>query len=470
MKKKKWMALVMTVCISLSGCSSPSGGGGAQTSDSKSVGNREDEIAASIESHSEGGNVFMDENISIGEGTITVLTNVIEGDRLAKLNEWAKEFDDLYPGKQTVEFETIDDYENQVKIRLSSTDYGDVLLIPNTVEVANLEEYFLPLGNYQDMAEKYLCIDDRTYDNKVYGIPVSVQFTGIFYNKAVFEEAGITEVPGTIDAFLNALEQIKEKTDAIPLYTAYADQWTLNQWEANTLTVAADADYPYVKQAHDRNNFLPDSPNYNLYKIMYEATKRGLTEDDPATATFDEAKRLLANGGAATYVCSSWAIGQFQEAAKDAGIDESLIGYMPYPVPDENEPQLVRLGRDYVNGVSIHSKHPDIAKAWIKFFAETTYATELSSSVSPIKGGELPAIATDWYDLGVEFSVCTPAEGTDQGLLDKLDKESEVGLLEPDFKQRIIDAAIGNRNESYDDIMKELNSRWVKAMDTLGVE
>lgn len=130
MKKKKWMALVMTVCISLSGCSSPSGGGGAQTSDSKSVGNREDEIAASIESHSEGGNVFMDENISIGEGTITVLTNVIEGDRLAKLNEWAKEFDDLYPGKQTVEFETIDDYENQVKIRLSSTDYGDVLLIP----------------------------------------------------------------------------------------------------------------------------------------------------------------------------------------------------------------------------------------------------------------------------------------------------------------------------------------------------
>ena len=85
-------------------------------------------------------------------------------------------------------------------------------------------------------------------------------------------------------------------------------------------------------------------------------------------------------------------------------------------------------------------------------------------------GSELPAIATDWYDLGVEFAACTPALGENQGLLDKIDKESEVGLLEADFKQRIIDAAIGNRDETYDDIMNELNSSWVAAMDTLGVQ
>ena len=35
-----------------------------------------------------------------------------------------------------------------------------------------------------------MCIRDR-----VYGIPVSVQFTGIFYNKTVLEEAGITQIP-----------------------------------------------------------------------------------------------------------------------------------------------------------------------------------------------------------------------------------------------------------------------------------
>lgn len=186
--------------------------------------------------------------------------------------------------------------------------------------------------------------------------------------------------------------------------------------------------------------------------------------------TFDEAKRLMANGKVATCVCSSWAISQFQEAAADAGVSEDVIGYMPFPTPTADMKQLVRLGRDYVNGVSVHSKHQDIALAWVKFFAETDYSTRLASSVSPLVGSELPEIAVDWYDLGVEFAACTAAQGEDQGLLDKIDKESEVGLLDATFKQRIIDAAIGNRDETYDDIMNDLNSSWVAAMDTLGVQ
>ena len=114
--------------------------------------------------------------------------------------------------------------------------------------------------------------------------------------------------------------------------------------------------------------------------------------------------------------------------------------------------QLVRLGRDYVNGVSVHSKHQDIALAWVKILCRDRLRQSSFFQRFSLVGSELPAIATDWYDLGVEFAARTPAQGENQGLLDKIDKESEVGLLEADFKQRIIDAAIGNRDETYDDI------------------
>lgn len=469
--KKKILALSVVCCMLLSACGTSNNGGKAENQKDDSQMNQAEQIKETQDDPTIQNEKFLlGESMEIGEGTITVLTNVVEGPRLGKLKEYAKEFDELYPGKQTVEFEPIDDYENQVKIRLSSSDYGDVLLIPNTSDVQHLSEFFVPLGDYDKLAEKYLCIDDRSFNNITYGLPVSIQFTGVFYNKNVFEKAGITEIPKSMDAFLEALHKIKDNTAATPLYTAYADQWTLNQWEANTMTAAMDPDYPYVKQAHDRNNFLEGSPNYNLYKIMYDAAKQGLIEDDPSTATFDEAKRLLANGQVATYVCSSWAIGQFQEAAVDAGLSADIIGYMPYPVADEQATQYVRLGRDYVNGISVHSEHKDIALAWIKYFAESSYATELSSSISPIIGGDLPDIATDWYDLGVKFSVCTPAQGEDQGLLDAIDKESEVGLLAPEFKQRIIDAGIGNTDETYEQIAEDLNVQWVKAMDTLGVK
>ena len=98
------------------------------------------------QTESQSGNVFNNPDVSIGEGTITVLTNVTEGNRLKELEKYAQEFDAKYPGTQKVEFEAIDDYENQTKIRLSGSDYGDVLLIPNTVDVENLDEYFVPLG------------------------------------------------------------------------------------------------------------------------------------------------------------------------------------------------------------------------------------------------------------------------------------------------------------------------------------
>ena len=47
----------------------------------------------------------------------------------------------------------------------------------------------------------------------------------------VFEAAGYTKdnMPSTPDAFMQALRDIKEKTDAIPLYTNFSAGWTIYQ-------------------------------------------------------------------------------------------------------------------------------------------------------------------------------------------------------------------------------------------------
>ena len=70
------------------------------------------------------------------------------------------------------------------------------------------------------------------YQDVVYGIPSMANVQGIIYNKKVFEEAGVTELPKTPDEFLTALAAIKEKTDAIPLYTNFAAGWTMTAWDA----------------------------------------------------------------------------------------------------------------------------------------------------------------------------------------------------------------------------------------------
>ena len=48
-----------------------------------------------------------------------------------------------------------------------------------------------------------------TIDGKNYGVPCYGWFAGIFYNKDLFEKAGIKEVPTTYDEFLEACDKLK---------------------------------------------------------------------------------------------------------------------------------------------------------------------------------------------------------------------------------------------------------------------
>lgn len=75
-------------------------------------------------------------------GTITVLTN-----RTDIVDTALQDYADLFQAKNpgvTVEFEAITDYEGDVSIRLNTQDYGDVLLVPNSVSKDQLRSSSSP--------------------------------------------------------------------------------------------------------------------------------------------------------------------------------------------------------------------------------------------------------------------------------------------------------------------------------------
>lgn len=97
------------------------------------------------------------------------------------------------------------------------------------------------------------------------------------------------------------------------------------------------------------------------------------------------------------------------------------------------------------------------------FTEKSNYAVEQAGSISPLKGAPMPSILKQYEDQGVVFETLTSSPKGQEGIVDKIDKMGEIGLWQPDFKKRIIEAAVGNRPESYDAIMKDLNDAWVKA-------
>ncbi len=213
-----------------------------------------------------------------------------------KWTEYIADFNKLYPNIK-VNVNTVTDYEASVSTYLQSGEYDEVVCIPN-VDMADLSTYFRSLGSYDTLSQNLNYLDGKMYDNEVYGIPSCANANGIVYNKKVFEKAGITEMPKTPAEFIDVLKAIKEKTDATPLYTNYAAGWALSgQWDPYIgLSATGDTQYLNQKLVHTKDPFKDygdDTHAYAVYKILYDAVKEGLTEDDYTTTDWESSKPAI---------------------------------------------------------------------------------------------------------------------------------------------------------------------------------
>lgn len=389
-------------------------------------------------------------------GEITVLTNrtdIVD----TTFKEYAATFNETYPNV-TVKFEAVKDYEGEVTTRMSTKDYGDVLLIPNTVSPADLSSFFEPLGSVDDLSQTYRFIKgEQNFDGQSYGIAITGNAQGFVYNKKVWEEAGITEMPKTPEEFLAGLTAIKDKTDAIPLYTNYKDGWPLTQWEGVRGTISADPEAAN-KLADTDTPWVEGSEHYVIDSLLFDAVEKGLTEDDPTTTNWEQSKADLGGGKIATMMLGSWSITQMQEKATDP----ADIGYMPFPIQVNNAFHSTA-GGDYKNAINVNSENKDAAKAWLMWFAdESGYATS-QGGLAPRLDGPAPDTLKDFEAAGVEYIELAPPPVGKESLVNDIDTEAEIGLFAPDYRQRIVDAARGATDETKQQIFDELNKKWAEA-------
>ncbi len=215
------------------------------------------------------------------EGDITVITHrtdIVD----SVYQDYKSQFNEKYPNVE-VNFEALTDYGGEIMPRMNTEDYGDVQYLPVQVPIEDIPNFFEPMGQLDEMEENYLGVEERAVDGTVYGIPIAVTYTGIIYNKAVFEEAGVEGIPATQAEFIDALTKVKENTDATPLYTNYAAGWPLTQWEGAVTTTAGSVDYYNVDMLDDPTPFDEGDPHYDHYKLMYDVAEQGLIENDPLT-------------------------------------------------------------------------------------------------------------------------------------------------------------------------------------------
>ncbi|WP_371484048.1 ABC transporter substrate-binding protein [Kitasatospora sp. NBC_00315] len=435
--RRGWLAVAAATMTVLTACSGSSGGGGG---------------SAAIASG----------DPAKVSGDITVLTNRTDLVSDGTLKKYAAEFNKTYPDVK-VSFEGLTDYEGETKIRMTTENYGDVLLIPNSLSVGQYPTFFAPLGSAADLSAKFDYTDHATVGDKVYGIANFGVANGFVYNKALWAKAGVTDWPTTPEQFVADLQAIKDRTGATPYYTNYHDGWPLTNWTNAMGSPSCDPG------AHDAlaTTAAPWSAGKDLYsadKLLYTVVHDKLSEPDPTTTNWENSKALLGTGKVASMWLGSWAVSQMQAAARTAGQDPADIAFMPFPAQVDGHFCSV-LRPDYQYAVNVHSQHKEAASAWLNWFITKSGNAAAEGSISSVKGTALPTTVQPFQDKGVKFIPEAQAAAVQVA---KIDKASEIGITSQDYRQHLVDVARGAAGGDMDSFFADLDKKWSEALNSAG--
>ncbi len=171
-------------------------------------------------------------------------------------------------------------------------------------------------------------------DGQTYALPFSIGVVGFWYNKALFEQAGITQAPTTMDDLYAAVDQLKA-AGIEPISVGAGDKWpaahywyyfALRQCSQDVLTDAVKSldfsDDCFVRAGDDLAALVEAEP----FNAGFLST--------PAQSGPTSASGLLATGKVAMELAGHWEPGVMQGLTEDGtGLGENT-GWFAFPAVD----------------------------------------------------------------------------------------------------------------------------------------
>ena len=280
------------------------------------------------------------------------------------------------------------DYATLLALQLSSDKTAPDMFMEDTYMTAT------------DAASGYLaCLDDnlagwsdyshylqgtkdavKGMDGKSYGVPISTDSRGIFYNKAVFQKAGLQVPwqPKTWNDILDAARKIKKSSpDVAPLYLTVG----ASSGEGITMQTFEMLLYGTGDQMYENKKWLVGSKSildsFNFISTVYGKEGIGVSPDVAlATDAGKQVHKGIANGTVGMFfgVCTSavdWApTGAFP--VKDV---ESKIGFAAMPTQNGGNPATVTMTGGWSWAISKYCKNKDLAFKFLSFCGNQENAT-----------------------------------------------------------------------------------------------
>lgn len=323
----------------------------------------------------------------------------------------------------TINYETTqNDYPTLLKAKLNSGEVPDIFSSTSGKEIDVYKEYSYDLSGQalestmQDAVASVMASPED--GNGLYGIAIKGNYFGIVYNKAIFEECGITEFPSTVSEMEAACEKIAA-AGYKPFTTGFNEWWVFKHVGQHFVDAAAAnagiSTAELVAKFEKGEAKVSDYPELynNFFNFIDLAVKYG--DDKPLETALDGELSAFGTGKAAM-VCGQGAWIEADALAIDPNLQ---IGFNGYPVSDNAAQCQVIGGSDQALRISKDSAvlqptldfvnwwyTSDYGKAWFTDVAGVVppIVSEAESSFEIIKQGDELSASKGAADLAICYS------------------------------------------------------------------
>lgn len=283
-------------------------------------------------------------------------------------------------------------YKSQLIIRAAINDLTDIYgLWTNPSEFLPYIKGGQAMELPREVFDQYNYVPDIldacSYDGKLYGLPRTISYRFIFYNRALFDAYGL-KVPATISELEHAIEVFNQNS-IIPMAMHGQALWAqmvlfheiimrLNNDDASIFTKAVSgemsfAETPVFTEASD---------------LMKQLIDQGFFQENWEDCDYSKAEALFVSGKAAMFPAGSW---MFQSLLFSEDADPEIrdnIGYMTFPAKNNSTMSKSIIGFSGMCwSISAYSPHKDVAldilTEWMKPENSEKRAFQREFSASP---------------------------------------------------------------------------------------
>jgi len=314
------------------------------------------------------------------------------------------------------EYTAFADYVTSIRLSMSSDTAPDIaqFAVPSKDLVGAGEQ--LPLDDYAEEQGWYdtfpvsaleqleLSDDGKEFGaGSLYGVPVALSMVGVFYNKQIAEDIGMTEMPTSIEEFESALDKAKDAGET-PIMMGALDYGANHVWGALTNSFMPAADYRDWVNGAPGGDITGDE-SLAASTTFAEWADKGYFNDGANGIGAADASATFSAGDGLFFIGGNWVTGALDEAMGDN------VGYFLFPQSEEDKPAVTG-GSSVAYTVSARTEHPDEVATFLNWLSTPEAgAIVVDNGYLPVASEALTDATGVASEVSAAYDDITAAEG-----------------------------------------------------------